>query len=440
MAALATDRRRFALVVLCAADVLVMIDGMAVAVALPAIRRDLGFSAAGLQWVVTAYTLALGSFLLVGGRAADVYGRRRTLVAGLLVFSAGSLAAGLAPGAAVLLGARAVQGLGAALAAPAALALLAATFREGPERNHAIGLMSATIDVGMVAGLVLGGVVTAVLGWPWVFYLVVGPGLAAAALVPAALEESRDASAPRRLDVAGAALVAGGCGLLVLGVVQTEHHGLGTLATLGPLAGSVALLAAFVAVERRVAAPIVRLGILRVRSLATANLAIIANAGGFSGLTFLSTLYLQGERGLSALETGLAFLPLAASAGVGGLTAPRLVARFGSRRVATASLLVTAGGFALASLGGLPALLAVFAVTGFTFASAFVPLTGHALAGAREGERGLASGLFQTSTHLGGAVVLAVLAAIAAAGGFPPAYLAAAGLSLLGALACAVRL
>jgi EmrB/QacA subfamily drug resistance transporter len=439
MAASVTDRQRVALAVLCAADVLVMIDGMVVAVALPAIRRDLGFSAAGLQWVVTAYTLALGSFLLVGGRAADLYGRRRTLVAGLLVFSAGSLAAGLAPEAAALLAARAVQGVGAALAVPAALALVAATFREGAERDRAIGLMAVMIDVGMVAGLVLGGVVTALLGWPWVFYLVVGPGLAAAALVPRALEESRDESAPRRLDVPGAALVAGGCGLLVLAVVQTEHHGLLALAALGPLAGSAALLAAFVAVERRVAAPIVRLGILRVRSLATANLAVVANAGGFGGMTFLSTLYLQGERGLTALETGLAFLPLAASAGLGGLAAARLVARFGARRVATASLLVTTAGFAVLSLGGVVAVLAGFAVTGFAFASAFVPLAACGLAGAREGEKGLASGLFQTSTHLGGAIVLAVLAAIAAAGGFAPAYLAGAVLSLLGALTC-VRL
>jgi MFS family permease len=308
------DRRRLGLTLLCVADLLMMIDGMVVTVALPSIQRDLGFSAAGLQWVITAYTLPLGSFLLVGGRAADLFGRRRLLVAGMMVFSAGSLAAGLAPTAAALLAARAVQGLGAALSVPAAMALVAATFREGFERHRAIGILSGVVDVGMVAGLVLGGVITAALGWPWVFFLVVAPGLGAAALVPAVLDESRDESAPQRLDLPGSAIIAGACGLLVLGLAESEHHGIASFASAGPLAGSVLLLAAFSAVERRAAAPVVRLGIMRVRRVTGANLGIVANAGSFTGMMFLTTLYVQRELGLSALETGLAFLPLALSA------------------------------------------------------------------------------------------------------------------------------
>jgi EmrB/QacA subfamily drug resistance transporter len=435
------ERRRLALAALCAADMLVMLDGMVVAIALPAIQRDLGFSPAALQWVVTAYTVALGSFLLVGGRAADLFGRRRVLVAGMLAFSAGSLAAGLADTPAVLLTARAVQGLGAAAALPAALALLAATFRTGPERHRALGTMSATIDAGMVVGLIAGGVVTAALGWEWVFFLAVPAGLAAAALVPIALPESRDEEAPRRLDVPGSALVAAGCALLVLGFVQTEHHGLASAAVLGPLAGAAALLTAFVARERSTAAPVVRLGIFRVRRLTGANLAIATNAGGFTGMMFLSTLYLQRELGLSAVEAGLAFLPLAVSAGLGGVVAPRLVARHGARTVATVSLALTAAGFGLLALAdGLALVLAVFAFTGFTFASAWVPLIGHGISGVREGEQGLASGLFHTSTQLGGAIELALLATAAAAAGFGAGYLTAGGLCLLGAVAGAALL
>jgi MFS family permease len=335
--------------------------------------------------------------------------------------------------------ARAVQGFGAALAVPAALALLAATFREGPERHRAIGRLGAVLDVGMVAGLVIGGVVTATLGWPWVFLAVVLPALAAAALVPAALEESRDESAPQRLDVAGSVLAAGASALLVLAVVRVEHGGFGAAAA--PLAGSAALLTAFVAVERRVSAPVVRLSVFRDRGLTGANLALVANAGGFTGMMFLSTLYLQRELGLSPLAAGLAFLPLAIPAGLGGLAAPRIVERLGARPVAAASQLVTAAGFAvLAVADGIGVLLAVFVVTGFTFASAYVPLVGHGLTGVREGEKGLASGLLQTSTHLGGAVVLALLAAVAAAGGFAPAYLAACAVCALGAAACAALL
>jgi len=442
-----------ALAVLCAADLLVALDGMVVTVALPAIERDLGASAHDLQWVVTAYTLTLGAFLLVGGRAGDLYGRRRALVAGLILFAVSSLAAGLAPTTAVLLAARAAQGLGAALAVPAALALLAATYRREGERERAIGLLSATLDLGMVAGLVLGGVLAASLGWPWCFFLVVPFGFAAAALVPAAIAESRDEAAPP-LDIAGAVLAAAGFGLLALALARIEQSR-STGAALALVA--LALLAAFVAVERRVRAPMLRLAVLRHRPLTGANLAIAANAGGFIGMTFLSTLYMQKVLGYSPLEAGFAFLPLALSAGAGGLVAPRIVAAAGPRRTATASLVATAAAFALFARvpdhdGYAAVLLPAFLLAGFTFATAFVPLTAQGMTGVREGEKGLASGLFQTSTHLGGAIVLTVLATAAAGrtgsaldageaaasaltSGFAAAFLIAAAIVALGALA-----
>jgi len=246
--------------------------------------------------------------------------------------------------------------------------------------------------------------------------VVVPFGLAAAALAPAVLEESRDADAPR-LDVAGAALCAAGCGLLVFGIARLEHAG---VAALPFLVGGGVLLAAFVAVEQRAAAPMVRLGILRHRPLAGANLAVVANAGGFTGMTFMATLYMQQVLGFGALEAGLAFLPLAVTAGAGGLTAPRLVERIGPRRTAAASLATTAAAFLLltrlpAQDGYLPVLLPAFLVAGFSFATAFVALSSQGMTGVREGERGVASGLFQTSTHLGGAFVLALLASAAAA-------------------------
>jgi EmrB/QacA subfamily drug resistance transporter len=444
--------RAAVLALLCAADLLVMLDGMVVTVALPAIERDLGTDHADLQWIVTTYTLTLGAFLLVGGRAGDLYGRRRTLVAGLLVFALASLAAGLARSTGILLAARAVQGLGAALAVPAALALLAAAYRQQREREHALGILSAALDVGMVAGLVLGGVLTASLGWPWCFFVVVPFGLAAAALAPAVLEESRDASAPG-LDVPGAVLCAAGCALLVFGIAQLERAGPVGLVF---IAGGTALLVAFLAVERRASAPIVRPAILRHRPLAGANLAVIANAGGFTGMTFMATLYMQQVLGFGALEAGLAFVPLAVTAAAGGLLAPRMVARAGPRRTAAASLATTAATFVfltrLPQSGGyLPMLLPAFLVAGFSFATAFVTLTSQGMTGVRDGERGTASGLFHTSTHLGGAFVLAVLATAAAArteaardagelagaaltAGFAVAFAVAAAIVVLGAL------
>jgi EmrB/QacA subfamily drug resistance transporter len=446
---------RPALVLLCAADVLVTLDGTVVTVALPAIARDLGTAHADLQWVVTAYTLTLGAFLLVGGRAGDLFGRRRVLVVGLIVFSLGSAVAGLAQTTALLLSARAVQGLGAALAVPAALALLTTIYRQERERQRALGYLSAAMDLGMVTGLILGGVLTATVGWPWCFFVVVPIGLLAAGLAPAAIQESRDENV-LRLDVLGAVLVAAGFGSLAFGIARFEQLGAAAAPVIG---GTVVVLAAFVAIERRTPAPMVRLAIFRHRALTGANLSIIANAGGFGGMLFIATLYLQQVLGFSAIETGFAFVPLALSACTGGLTAPRIVAWTGPRRTAGLSMAISAAAFVLLSRtpddGYLTHLLPAFAVAGFTFAAAFVPLTSQGMTGVREGEKGLASGLLQTSTHLGGAIVLTILATAAttrtgaaqAAGTAPHtaflsgssvAFLIGAALLLLGAVA-AVR-
>jgi EmrB/QacA subfamily drug resistance transporter len=443
---------RSALALLCAADVLVTLDGTVVTVALPTIERDLQTSPAHLQWVVTAYTLTLGAFLLVGGRVGDLYGRRRTLVAGLVVFTLASGAAGFARTTELLLSARAVQGIGAALAIPAALALLMATYREERARERALGFMAATMDIGMVVGLVLGGVLTAAVGWPWCFFIVVPIGLAAAALAPVTLLESRDPDAPR-LDLPGAVLAAGAFGGLAFGIAQLEHA---AQLALPVIVAAVLLLATFVAVEHRSPAPMVRLAVFRHRPLTGANLAIAANAGCFGGLMFITTLYLQQVLGYSAFETGLSFVPLALSACAGGLAAPRMIAAAGSRRTAAGSMIVTATAFVLLSLASgqsryATAVLPAFLIAGFTFAAAFVPLTAQGMTGVRDGEKGLASGLFQTSTHLGGAIVLTILASAVAsrtgavehtgrptptalASGFALACLLAAALLTVGAL------
>lgn len=428
------------LVLLCAADVLVTLDGTVVTVALPAIERDLGTSQADLQWVVTAYTLTLGAFLLVGGRAGDSFGRRRVLVAGLIVFALGSGVAGFAHTTVLLLSARAVQGLGAALAVPADLALLTATYRQERQRQRVLGYLSAAMDIGMVAGLVLGGLLTATVGWPWCFFVVVPVGLVAAALAPAALPESRDQSAPR-LDLLGAALVAAGFGTLAFGISRFEQLGAIAIPVVG---AAIVLVVGFVAVERRTAAPMIRLGIFRHRPLTGANLALIANAGGFGSMMFIATLYLQQVLGYSALQTGLAFVPLAVSACAGGLAAARIVDVAGPRRTAGLSMVTSAAAFLLLSRapadnGYATHLFPGFVVAGFTFAAAFVPLTAQGMSGIRDDERGLASGILQTSTHLGGAVVLTVLATAAthAADGSSLAFLVGALILVLGAATAA---
>jgi EmrB/QacA subfamily drug resistance transporter len=451
-----------ALAVLCAADVLVTLDGMVVSVALPSMQRDLGLSASALQWVVTAYTLALGTFLLLGGRVADAFGRRRTLLVGLATFTVASAIAGASRTPAILLAARALAGLGAAFAVPAALALVSIMFEEGRARNRALGYMSASIDVGMVVGAVLGGVITSVLGWPWVFYVIVAIGLATLAITPRAIEESRPTQTRRPLNVPSALAAAGGLGLLIFSLTRAQALGPAAAGTLAPLAGSLVLLAGFAVLERRSESPLLPRRLLRRRRAAAAYMAIVANAGAFVSVIVLSTLYLQRVLGFSALEAGLAFMPLAISAGAGGPVAAPLIDRLGVRAVVGGSLAITAGAVALlarVTVDGdyVASVMPIFAVCGFTFATAAVPLTAEAVADAPPSDHGIAAGLFQTFTHVGGAIVLplviiatvartdAALAegaghATALTAGYQLGFLIVASLLLLGAAVSTVLL
>jgi EmrB/QacA subfamily drug resistance transporter len=445
------------LVVLCSADVMVALDGTVVSVALPSIGRDLGLGGAGLQWVVTAYTLALGSFLLLGGRLADAFGSRRTLLAGLALFTAASAAACLARAPGSLLAARAAAGLGGALAIPAALSLVAGAFPAGRERDRALGWMSVSIDAAMVAGALVGGLVVSLLGWPCVFLVVVPLGVAALATAPSSVAPDRARPAARDIDVAGALLAAGGMGLLLVGLGRAQAEGPGAPVTLGTLAAAAALLALLVLVECRAADPILPARLLRRRRAAGACLAVVANAGAFGGVVVLSTLYMQRVLGMTPLQAGLGFLPLAISAAAGGPLAARLLTRLGARPVVVVSLLLTAA--AVLALARAPqhgryvtTLLPVFAVAGLTFATAAVPLTAEAVAEAGDEELGVAAGIFQTATHVGGAVVLAALTIVAAArtgdardvaallAGYRLAFALTAGLLVAGAATAAALL
>jgi EmrB/QacA subfamily drug resistance transporter len=433
--------RRLALIVLCTADVLVALDGMIVTVALPSIQRDIGFSAAALQWVVTAYTLTLGSFLLLGGRLADRFGARRTLLVGLAVFAAGSMAAGLARTPAVLLAARALTGLGAATAIPAALALIAMLFDDEGERHRALGWQSAGMDVGLVAGAVLGGVITSALGWPAVFLVAVPAGVAALAITPRVIAPRPPEPHDARLDVAGAILAAAGLALLIWGVTRAESQG--PAAAVWPVAASLALLCALVLVERRAADPLVPAALLRDRRVRNADLAIVANAGAFGGTVFVATLHMQRVLGYSAVEAGLGFVPMAIAAAAGGLVASRLVDRLGVRDTVAASLAITAACLAWLAEARpgdayATAILPAFAISGATFATAAVPLTAEAVAG--PADKGAAAGLFQTFTHAGGAVVLAAVASVAAWLGYGAAFASIAALLLAGAVHCTLTL
>ena len=363
------------LTILFTAELLVMLDGMSVSVALPEIGDDVGLEGAELQFVVTAYTVPLGSFLLLGGRAADRWGRRRMLVGGLVAFALGSLAAGLARDAGVLLGGRAVSAVGAAFAIPAALGLVTAVTSPGRERNRVLGLMAAIQAFGVVAGAALGGVVTYTLGWPWVF-LVLAPVAAAAAVGVRLLPESGGDDAEQPLDWAGATAVALGLALLILALVDVQREGLGGAAA-PALAGSLVLLALFVLRQRAARAPLLPLRLFRSPRVTGANVTVVANAGAFTGTVVLSTLLMQRDLGFSALETGLGFAPLSLSAFAGCLLAPTLIERAGPRASVVASLTVTAAALvwiAAAPLDGYAGtLVPAYVLAGFTFAAAAVP-------------------------------------------------------------------
>jgi EmrB/QacA subfamily drug resistance transporter len=412
------EKRWLALVLLSAAQFVVVLDASIVNVALPTIGKALDFSQDNLSWIVNAYVLTFGGFLLLGGRTADLLGRRRVFMAGLLLVAVASLAAGFAATEGQLIAARAAQGLGAAIISPAALSIVTTIFRDGAERNKALGVWGAVAGSGGAAGVLLGGILTDGLGWEWVLWVNVPVSLIALALTPRLIAESRATEEARAFDVAGAVTVTAALSILVYAVVDAERAGWGSTKTLGLLAVSAALLAAFVAIELRARKPLVPFSIFRIRTLTGANVVgLLVGASLFSMFYFIS-LYMQQVLGYSAIHAGLSYLPLAltimASAGI----ASQLVTKLGYKPVLAVGLLFIVAGltwFSRISVGGGfttdilgPSLLAA-AGLGF----AFVTTTIAAVAGVEERESGLASGLINTSQQIGGALGLAVLSSLA---------------------------
>jgi EmrB/QacA subfamily drug resistance transporter len=414
------SRRWAALALIVAAQFMVILDIAIVNVALPSIKTDLGFSQESLQWVITAYAIVFGGVLLLGGRLADLLGRRRLFVAGVSLFTVASLLSGLAWSEASLIGFRALQGLGGALLAPAVLSILMTTFREGRDRNIALGVWGAASGSGGAAGVLLGGLLTSYLSWSWIFFINVPVGVAVIALTPALLRESRAGLPHRRFDVAGAASITAGIMLLVYAMTRATEDGWGAGSTIGLLATSAALVLSFVVIELRSRAPLLPMRIFRLRTLAAANaIAIVVAAVAFSEF-FVLTLYLQQVLHYSAVETGLAFVTMTLTIIVFSNVAQRLVTRFGPRPVLAAGLLLAAAGLAL--LTRAPAdghyfwdLFPAFVVNGVGLALSFVPMTIAGLTGVGPADAGIASGLLNTSRQIGGAVGLAAISTIAAA-------------------------
>jgi EmrB/QacA subfamily drug resistance transporter len=406
-----------ALALLATVQFMVVLDIAIVNVALPSIQVDLGFSQENLQWVISAYALLFGGFLLLGGRLADLLGRRRLFLVGLVIFSGASLLSGLAWSDDALIAARAIQGFGAAIITPAALSILMTTFSEGRERNAALGVWGAVGAFGAVAGVLLGGVLTDWLSWEWIFYINVPVGVAALVLTPLLLRESRDAQI-KSFDVPGAVLVTGGLTTLVFAITQANDYGWSSAATVGLFALAGALLAAFVVWESRAREPLMPFSIFRVRTVTAANLAgLILGTATFSMFLML-TLYMQQVLGYSAMKTGVAYLAVAGTAILWSAVAAQLVNRIGVKPViATGMTLLTLGlaYFTQVSVGGsyLGDLLPGFLIIGAGLGFSFVPISIAALAGVAPSEAGLASGLFNTSQQIGGALGIAALSAVA---------------------------
>ena len=422
-AAVETERERrrwMALALVVTAQFMVILDVTIVNVALPSIQRDLGFAQENLQWVITAYTIMLGGTLLLGGRLADLLGRRRLLLVGLSLFSFSSLLCGLAWSENSLIAFRAAQGLGAALLVPAALALLVTTFAEGHERNLALGIYGAAAGSGAAVGVLLGGLLTTYLSWPWIFLVNVPVGLAAIALTPLLLGESRAVLPHRHFDFAGATSITAGLMLLVYALTRATSDGWGATTTLVLLATSVVLLLAFVAVELRSRAPLLPLRIFRLRTLSAANATIaVVGAGAFSEF-FLLTLYMQDVLRFSPIRTGAAFAALALAAVVASNVAQAVVGRFGVRLVLTSGVLALSASVAL--LSRLPVeghyfwdLFPALLLGGAGIGVAFVSATIGGLTGVGSSDSGVASGLVNTSRQIGAAIGLAAISAIAAA-------------------------
>jgi EmrB/QacA subfamily drug resistance transporter len=406
------------LVLVCLAQFMVILDATIVNVALPSIQADLGLSESSLQWIVNAYALLFGGFLLLGGRAGDLIGRKRVFLAGLVVFTAASLLCGLANGETWLIVARGTQGLGAALVSPAALSIVTTTFREGPERTKALGVWAAIAVGGGAVGLVVGGMLVEWLSWPWIFFVNVPVGIAAFFFSLRYVPESKDEHAHKSFDVAGATAVTGGLVALVYGIVRSAEAGWGSAEVLGFLTLAVVLLVSFVVIESRSAEPLVRLSIFSVKTVRAGNVAMFVVAAGLFAMFFFNTLYVQRVLGFSPLQAGCSVVPFTAGVIIGAGLSQRLVPALGAREVPVIGAALGAVGL-LTFLRLTPDssyvtdLLPGIMLVSIGMGLVFVPITLIATSGVPVDDAGLASGLFNTSQQIGGALGLAVLSTLA---------------------------
>jgi EmrB/QacA subfamily drug resistance transporter len=407
------------LVIACLAQFMVVLDASVVNIALPSVQRGLHFAPANLQWVVNSYTLVFGGFLLLGGRAADLLGRKRLFLAGVLLFSAASLLNGLAQSSGMLIVGRGLQGLGGALVSPAALAIITTTFTDAGERTKALGVWSAIAASGAAVGLLMGGVLTDLASWRWVFFVNLPVGIITIALALRYVAESRVEVEHRSFDLAGAVTVTSGLIILVYGIVKAQTYGWGSGKTIGLLAAAVALLGAFIAIEARSKAPLMRLSIFRVRALAVGDTVLLLVASGMFGMFFFASLYVQEILGYSPLRAGLAFLPVTGGIIVGAGIAQQLIKRVGVKNVSTAGISLAAAGMLV--LTQLPVhgsyvsdLLVGLLPMSLGMGLTFVPITLMGTSGVSEDDAGLASGLFNTAQQVGGSLGLAILSTLAA--------------------------
>jgi EmrB/QacA subfamily drug resistance transporter len=412
------DRRWLALTVLVAAQFMVVLDVAIVNVALPTIKTDLHFSESSLQWVITAYAILFGGVLLLGGRMADLLGRRRMFMAGLTLFTVSSLLDGLAWSEASLIGFRALQGLGAAIVAPAALSILTTTFREGRERNLALGIWGAVSGSGAAAGVLLGGVLVSTLSWSWIFFINVPVGALVLFLAPRLLNESRAELDHRHFDTRGAVSITGGLMVLVYAMTHASQHGWITAETIVLLAAALALVVGFVVIELRSKAPLLPLRIFRLRTLSTSNFVSLMSGGAVFAQFFLLTLYMQQVLHYSALKTGAAYLAFTLSVIAFSTVAQALVTRIGIRRVLPVGLVLATAGLFVETM--LPVdghyfwdIFPAFILGGIGLALVFVPMSIGALAGIDQSDAGVASGLLNTGQQIGGAIGVATATTIA---------------------------
>jgi EmrB/QacA subfamily drug resistance transporter len=411
-------RRWIVLALIVAAQFMVVLDVAIVNVALPSIKDDLHFTQESLQWVITAYAILFGGVLLLGGRLSDLFGRRRLFVAGLVLFTASSLLDGLAWSEGSLIAFRSLQGLGAALLSPAALSILTTTFREGRERNLALGIWGAASGSGGAAGVLLGGALTSSLSWSWIFYINVPVGLIVLGLTPFLLRESDAGLAHRHLDLPGAVSITSGLMLLVYAMTRATQHGWGTTGTIALFAASAVLILGFVVIEFRSKAPLLPMRMFRLRTLAGSNVAGLLLGGAVFSQFFVLTLYMQQVLHYSALKTGVAYIALTLAIIIFSGVSQGVALRLGVRKVLPVGMALTAAGLVL--YAQLPVhghyfwdIFPAFLLSGIGLALAFVPMTIGALTGVEQSDAGVASGLINTGQQVGGAIGVAVATTIA---------------------------